>query len=47
MKRKEVTLMEKRMAKILAAVAMLATASASMGCAWWLFEEPKSLKNMD
>ncbi len=39
--------MKKRMAKILAAVAMLATASASVGCAWWLLEEPKSLKNMD
>lgn len=47
MKRKEVILMKKRMAKILAAVAMLATASASVGCAWWLLEEPKSLKNMD
>ena len=35
------------MAKILAAVAMLATASASMGCAWWMCEEPKALKNMD
>ena len=47
MKRKEVTLMKKRMAKILAAVAMLATATASVGCGWWLFEEPKALKDMD
>lgn len=39
--------MKKRMAKILAAVAMMATASASMGCVWWCVEEPKSLKNMD
>ena len=39
--------MKKRMAKVLAAVAMLATASASMGCIWWLMEEPKSLRNMD
>ncbi len=39
--------MKKRMAKVLAAVAMLATASASVGCAWWCVEEPKALKNMD
>ena len=39
--------MKKRMAKVLAAVAMLATASASVGCIWWMIEEPKALKNMD
>lgn len=39
--------MKKRMAKVLAAVAMLATASASVGCAWFVVEEPKALKNMD
>ena len=39
--------MIKRMAKVLAAVAMLATASASMGCVWWIVEEPKALKSMD
>ncbi len=39
--------MKKRMAKVLAAVAMLATASASVGCIIWLVEEPKALKNMD
>lgn len=39
--------MKKRMAKILAVVAMLTTASASLGCAWWIAEEPKALKNMD
>lgn len=39
--------MKKRMAKVLAAVAMLATASASMGCLWWCADEPKALKNMD
>lgn len=39
--------MKKRMAKVLAAVAMLATASASMGCVWFCLNEPKSLKNMD
>lgn len=35
------------MAKVLAAVAMLATASASVGCMFWFAEEPKALKNMD
>ena len=39
--------MKKRMAKVLAAVAMMLTASASVGCAWWIVEEPKALKNMD
>ena len=39
--------MKKRMAKVLAAVAMLATASASIGCGCWLVEEPKALKDMD
>lgn len=39
--------MKKRMAKILAAVAMLTTASASLGCVIWILEEPKALKNMD
>ncbi len=39
--------MKKRMAKVLAAVAMLATASASMGCMWFCAEEPNALKNMD
>lgn len=39
--------MKKRMSKILAAVAMLTTASASLGCVWFCVEEPKALKNMD
>ena len=39
--------MKKRMGKVLAAVAMLATASASMGCIWWCVEEPKALNKMD
>lgn len=39
--------MKKRMAKVLAAVAMLATASASVGCVWWCLNEPDALKNMD
>lgn len=39
--------MKKRIAEILAAVAMMITASASVGCGWWMCEEPKALKNMD
>ena len=39
--------MKGRMAKILAAVAMLATATATIGCGWWICDEPKALKNMD
>lgn len=39
--------MKKRMAKILAAVAMLTTASASVGCVLWCIDEPKALKDMD
>ena len=39
--------MKKRMAKIIAAVAMLTTATASVGCVWWMCDEPKALKNMD
>lgn len=39
--------MKKRMAGMLAAVAMLVTASASVGCVLWIIEEPKALKNMD
>ena len=34
--------MKKRLANILAAVAMLATASASLGCIWLLSDEPAS-----
>ena len=39
--------MKKRLSYVLAAVAMLATSAASMGCAWFLCDEPKALKNMD
>lgn len=39
--------MKRRIAKVLVAIAMLATASASVGCSWWMVEEPKALKNMD
>ncbi len=39
--------MKKRMAKVLAAVAMMLTASASVGCMFFCVEEPVALKNMD
>lgn len=32
----------KRLAGIFAAVAMLATTAASLGCFWWVVEEPKA-----
>ena len=32
----------KRLAGIFAAVAMLATTAASLGCSWWIFDEPKA-----
>mgnify|MGYP004511306431 CR=1 FL=1 len=39
--------MKKRLAKVLMAVAVLATTSASMGCVWFMLDEPKALKGMD
>lgn len=36
----------KKFAKVLAAVAMLATGAASMGCVWLLMDEPESLKSL-
>ena len=38
--------MKKRIAKLLVALGMLATASASVGCLWWAMDEPKALKEM-
>lgn len=35
----------KKVVKALAAIAMLATASASMGCIWFFADEPKGLKS--
>lgn len=32
----------KRLAGIIAAVAILATGAASMGCMWWVSDEPKA-----
>ncbi len=39
--------MKKCLSKVLMAVAVLATASASVGCMWFMLDEPKALKNMD
>lgn len=39
--------MKKRLSFVLAAIAMLATTAASVGCVWLLADEPKALKNMD
>lgn len=32
----------KKLAGVIAAVAMLATGAASLGCSWWLLDEPKA-----
>ena len=39
--------MKKFMSIALAAVALLASTAASVGCTWLLLDEPKALKNMD
>lgn len=39
--------MKEKLARVLAAAAMMLTASASIGCALFCVEEPKALKNMD
>lgn len=38
--------MKKYFAYVLAAVAMLATGSASMGCFWILMDEPKAIDSL-
>lgn len=35
--------MKKRISMVLAAVAMLATGAASLGCMWWMVDEPDSV----
>lgn len=35
----------KKVVKVLAAIAMLATTSASMGCMWVFADEPRGLKS--
>ena len=37
----------KKLAALVAAVALLATGAASMGCAWFFIDEPKSLKSFN
>ena len=39
--------MKRIMSVALAAVALLASTAASVGCTWVLVDEPKALKNMD
>ncbi len=40
--------MKKRLAKLLAAVAVLATGAASMGCIWLVIDEPNATSlNLD
>ncbi len=40
--------MKKRLAKLLAAVAVLATGAASMGCVWFIVDEPNATNlNLD
>ncbi len=34
--------MKKRLSRLLMAVAMLATGAASLGCEWWIFDEPEA-----
>lgn len=35
--------MRKKLSMLLAAVAMLATGAASLGCIWWMGDEPSSV----
>lgn len=39
--------MKKRLSYVLAAIAMLATSAASMGCVWFLCDEPQASNDMD
>lgn len=38
--------MKRKIAYLIALVAMMATGAASLGCSWVVFDEPKSLKSM-
>lgn len=38
--------MKKKIAYLIAMVAMLATGAASMGCSWWMVDEPKAPRFM-
>lgn len=39
--------MKKIMSVALAAVALIASTAASVGCTWFLVDEPKAPRNMD
>lgn len=39
--------MRKKLSMLLAAVAMLATGAASLGCVWGLFDEPSAVDFID
>ena len=39
--------MKKRIAAIISSIALLATSAASMGCLWFLMDEPKTLASFD
>ncbi len=39
--------MKKKLAAVVAAVAMMATSAASIGCVWLLADEPKTLKSFN
>lgn len=38
--------MKRKIAYLIAMIAMMATGAASMGCSWWVFDEPKAMKDM-
>ena len=39
--------MKKKIAAFVSAIALLATGAASMGCMWFLTDEPKTLKSFN
>lgn len=38
--------MKRKIAYLITIVAMIATGAASLGCSWWLFDEPKAFKSL-
>lgn len=38
--------MKRKFAYLIAAIAMMATGAASLGCHWFMVEEPKALRSM-
>lgn len=38
--------MKRKFAYLIAAIAMMATGAASLGCSWALVDEPKALRSM-